>query len=175
MNRLTRLHILGGTLALVCILCNISKIIEAFKVDWQNGTSLLSTLAIGGYLLAFLINGLANFVFLMFKKWEHYLADGKRCFTKEGTLIFSLKSSFPSCKKILGHAKSHYLTACWSYDEFSPFWPWLWEGPIFSNWTRLSTFADAVRIRSNESKKWHLISWKGCRVNPTGKIAILKN
>jgi len=68
MNRLTRLHILGGTLALVCILCNISKIIEAFKVDWQNGTSLLSTLAIGGYLLVFLINGLANFVFLMFKK-----------------------------------------------------------------------------------------------------------
>ena len=61
------MHILGGTLALVCILWNISKIMEAFKVDWQNGTSLLSTLAIGGYLLGCIMSGTINLAYSIFK------------------------------------------------------------------------------------------------------------
>ena len=61
------MHILGGTLALICILWNVSKIIEAVKVDWQNGTSLLSTLAIGGYLLGCIMNGAINLTYSIFK------------------------------------------------------------------------------------------------------------
>jgi hypothetical protein len=61
------MHIWGGTLALICILWNVSKIIEAFKVDWQNGTSLLSTLAIGGYLLGCIMNGAINLTYSIFK------------------------------------------------------------------------------------------------------------
>jgi hypothetical protein len=61
------MHILGGTLALVCILWNFPKIMEAFKVDWQNGTSLLSTLAIGGYLLGCIMNGTINLAYAIFK------------------------------------------------------------------------------------------------------------
>jgi len=64
------MHILGGTLALICILWNISKIMEAFKVDWQNGTSLLSTLAIGGYLLGCIVSGAINLAYSIFKKKE---------------------------------------------------------------------------------------------------------
>ena len=64
------MHILGGTLALVCILLNVSKIIEAFKVDWQNGTSLLSTLAIGGYLLGCIMSGTINLAYSIFKNKE---------------------------------------------------------------------------------------------------------
>jgi hypothetical protein len=40
---------------------------EAFKVDWQNGTSLLSTLAIGGYLLGCIMNGTINLAYAIFK------------------------------------------------------------------------------------------------------------
>jgi hypothetical protein len=61
------MHIWGGTLALICILWNVSKIIEAVKVDWQNGTSLLSTLAIGGYLLGCIMNGAINLTYSIFK------------------------------------------------------------------------------------------------------------
>jgi hypothetical protein len=64
------MHILGGTLALVCILLNVSKIIEAFKVDWQNGASLLSTLAIGGYLLGCIMSGAINLANTIFKNKE---------------------------------------------------------------------------------------------------------
>ena len=64
------MHVLGGTLALVCILWNISKIMEAFKVDWQNGTSLLSTLAIGGYLLGCMVGGAVNLAYSIFKNKE---------------------------------------------------------------------------------------------------------
>ena len=64
------MHILGGTLALVCILLNVSKIIEAFKVDWQNGASLLSTLAIGGYFLGCIVSGAINLAFKTFKEKE---------------------------------------------------------------------------------------------------------
>ena len=61
------MHIQGGTLALICILWNFPKIMEAFKVDWQNGTSLLSTLAIGGYLLGCIMNGAINLAYAIFK------------------------------------------------------------------------------------------------------------
>ena len=61
------MHILGGTLALICILWNFPKIMEAFKVEWQNGTSLLSTLAIGGYLLGCIMSGAINLAYSMFK------------------------------------------------------------------------------------------------------------
>ena len=61
------MHILGGTLALICILGNFPKIMEAFKVDWQKGTSLLSTLAIGGYLLGCIVSGAINLAYSMFK------------------------------------------------------------------------------------------------------------
>ena len=64
------MHILGGTLALICILWNISKIMEAFKVDWQNGTSLLSTLAIGGYLLGCIVSGAINLAYSIFENKE---------------------------------------------------------------------------------------------------------
>ena len=64
------MHILGGTLALVCILWNFPKIMEAFKVDWQNGTSLLSTLAIGGYLLGWIMSGAINLAYSIFKDKE---------------------------------------------------------------------------------------------------------
>ena len=64
------MHILGGTMALVCILLNVSKIIEAFKVDWQNGASLLSTLAIGGYFLGCIVSGAINLAFKTFKEKE---------------------------------------------------------------------------------------------------------
>ena len=64
------MHILGGTLALVCILLNVSKIIEAFKVDWQNGTSLLSTIAIGGYLLGCIVGRAVNLAYSIFKNKE---------------------------------------------------------------------------------------------------------
>lgn len=64
------MHILGGTLALVCILWNFPKIMEAFKVDWQNGTSLLSTLAIGGYLLGWIMSGAINLAYSIFKNKE---------------------------------------------------------------------------------------------------------
>ena len=37
MGKLRKIHILGGTLALLCILWNIFKIMEAFKIDWQKG------------------------------------------------------------------------------------------------------------------------------------------
>jgi hypothetical protein len=70
MSKLRKMHILGGTLALVCILLNVSKIIEACKVDWQNGTSLLSTLAIGGYLLGCIMNGAINLTYSIFKNKE---------------------------------------------------------------------------------------------------------
>jgi hypothetical protein len=70
MSKLRKMHILGGTLALVCILLNVSKIIEAFKVDWQNGTSLLSTLAIGGYLLGCIVSGAINLACSIFKNKE---------------------------------------------------------------------------------------------------------
>jgi hypothetical protein len=70
MSKLRKMHILGGTLALVCILLNVSKIIEAFKVDWQNGTSLLSTLAIGGYLLGCIMSGAINLANTIFKNKE---------------------------------------------------------------------------------------------------------
>ena len=56
------MHIWGGTLALICILWNSPKIMEAFKVNWQNGTSLLSTLAIGGYLLGWVMTVIINFI-----------------------------------------------------------------------------------------------------------------
>lgn len=61
------MHILGGTLALICILWNSLKIMEAFKIDWQNGTSLLSTLAIGGYLLGCIMSGTINLAYSIFK------------------------------------------------------------------------------------------------------------
>jgi len=64
------MHILGGTLALVCILWNFPKIMEAFKVDWLNGTSLLSTLAIGGYLLGCIMSGAINLAYSIFKDKE---------------------------------------------------------------------------------------------------------
>ncbi|NDG54307.1 MAG: hypothetical protein EBY39_15000 [Flavobacteriia bacterium] len=67
MSKLRKMHILGGTLTLTCILWNISKIMEAFKVDWQNGTSLLSTLAIGGYLLGCIVSGAITLAYSMFK------------------------------------------------------------------------------------------------------------
>ena len=70
MGKLRKMHILGGTLALVCILWNVSKIIEAFKVDWQNGASLLSTLAIGGYFLGCIVSGAINLAFKTFKEKE---------------------------------------------------------------------------------------------------------
>jgi hypothetical protein len=70
MSKLRKMHILGGTLALVCILWNVSKIIEAFKVDWQNGASLLSTLAIGGYFLGCTVSGAINLAFKTFKEKE---------------------------------------------------------------------------------------------------------
>jgi hypothetical protein len=70
MSKLRKMHILGGTLALVCILLNVSKIIEAFKVDWQNGASLLSTLAIGGYFLGCIVSGAINLAFKTFKEKE---------------------------------------------------------------------------------------------------------
>ena len=56
------MHIWGGTLALICILWNSPKIMEAFKVNWQNGSSLLSTLAIGGYLLGWVMTVIINFI-----------------------------------------------------------------------------------------------------------------
>ena len=64
------MHILGGTLALICILWNFPKIMEAFKVDWQNGTSLLSTLAIAGYLLGCIVSGAINLTYSIFKNKE---------------------------------------------------------------------------------------------------------
>ena len=64
------MHILGGTLALICILWNSLKIMEAFKIDWQNGTSLLSTLAIGGYLLGCIMSGTINLAYSIFKNKE---------------------------------------------------------------------------------------------------------
>ena len=70
MNILRKMHILGGTLALICILWNFPKIMEAFKVDWQNGTSLLSTLAIGGYLLGCIVSGTINQAYSIFKDKE---------------------------------------------------------------------------------------------------------
>ena len=64
------MHILGGTLALICILWNSPKIMEAFKVDWQNGASLLSTLAIGGYFLGCIVSGAINLAYSIFKNKE---------------------------------------------------------------------------------------------------------
>jgi hypothetical protein len=64
------MHILGGTLALICILWTSPKIMEAFKVDWQNGASLLSTLAIGGYFLGCIVSGTINLAFKTFKEKE---------------------------------------------------------------------------------------------------------
>jgi len=64
------MHILGGTLALICILWNSPKIMETFKIDWQNGTSLLSTLAIGGYLLGSIMSGAINLANSIFKNKE---------------------------------------------------------------------------------------------------------
>ena len=61
------MHIWGGTLALICILWNSPKIMEAFKVNWQNGTSLLSTLAIGGYILGCIVSGAINLAHSLFK------------------------------------------------------------------------------------------------------------
>jgi len=61
------MHILGGTLALICILWNFPKIMEAFKIDWQIGTSLLTTLAIGGYLHGSIMSGAINLAYTIFK------------------------------------------------------------------------------------------------------------
>jgi hypothetical protein len=61
------MHIQGGTLALICILWNSPKIMEAFKVNWQNGSSLLSTLAISGYFLGFIVSGAINLAYSIFK------------------------------------------------------------------------------------------------------------
>lgn len=70
MGKLRKIHILGGTLALLCILWNIFKIMEAFKIDWQKGTTLLSTLAIGGYLLGCIMSGTINLAYSIFKNKE---------------------------------------------------------------------------------------------------------
>ena len=68
MNNLGSMHILAGTTALVCILWNFLKIIEAFEDGWQNGASLLSTLAIGGYLLGCVIKGITNLILYICKR-----------------------------------------------------------------------------------------------------------
>ena len=60
MNNLRRMHMIAGSLAILCIVGNLPKIVEAFKIDWQNGISLLSTLAIGGYLLGCAMGAIVN-------------------------------------------------------------------------------------------------------------------
>jgi hypothetical protein len=62
MSKLRKMHILAGTIALICILWNSSKIIDSFDDGWKHGASLLSTLAIGGYLLGLVMTVIINFI-----------------------------------------------------------------------------------------------------------------
>ena len=68
MNKLAKMHLMAGTTALISILYNVPKIIAAFQINWQTGTSLISSLAIGGYFLGCVISGLANFAYMKFRK-----------------------------------------------------------------------------------------------------------
>ena len=63
-----RMHIIAGMSAMICVLIGIPRIIDAFDVAWKNGITLISSLAIGGYLLGCIAFGIVKLSFLYFKK-----------------------------------------------------------------------------------------------------------
>ena len=53
---------------MICVLTGIPRIIDAFDVSWKNGITLISSLAIGGYLLGCIAFGIVKLSSLFFKK-----------------------------------------------------------------------------------------------------------
>ena len=59
-----RMHLIGGTLSLLCLLWNLSKCIDLICNDWREGIEITAGLVIGGYFAGCLIGMLVNFCFL---------------------------------------------------------------------------------------------------------------
>jgi hypothetical protein len=67
MSKFKKMHMMGGTVAIICIMWNFTITKEAFITDWQKGSSLLSSLAIGGYMVGSAIAGIITIVLKFFQ------------------------------------------------------------------------------------------------------------
>ena len=68
MNNFKRIHLLGGMLAIVFLVWQFPKCIDAFKEGWRSGVGFISSLALGGYLLGCLIGLGVNVLKVLFEK-----------------------------------------------------------------------------------------------------------
>ena len=70
MSNFKRMHILGGMLAIIFLVWQFPKCIEAFEDEWQSGVGFISSLAIGGYVFGCLLGLGLNLLKVLFEKKE---------------------------------------------------------------------------------------------------------
>ena len=66
MSNFKRMHIVAGTLAIICLLLMSSKCWDTFNDDWRRGIGFTASVVMGGYMLGCVVGLLVNLAFLLF-------------------------------------------------------------------------------------------------------------
>lgn len=68
MSNFKRMHIVAGTLAIICLIFMSSKCWNIFNDDWRRGIGFTASIAMGGYMLGCIVGLLVNMIFFLFRR-----------------------------------------------------------------------------------------------------------